>query len=400
VFFPSDILIVIRIRNPIVAALLCVLSVLTLPADPLVQRSRQLEKAGDPAGGAKLLLAWLDMNAGASGSPQVFLSYMRMEQDLPVLMDASGRFLLAAKGVPGAAGSFEKIARLFDLAGRTEEARNAYLSAHDEGGSDATLISAFLLSLQMNDSDAMAATLQRMPGKGGSAELLLRALTELRTGDRGAARATLVGLADQTGNSDLAVKALWILYQTARTGGDSAGEASARARLGSRFSASPETALASVPASAESHAPHPIVVQLPLPGLIDQGAILPKVEGAPAVPATPTAPATPATPADGSAPGPDAQNSAPKDQQAVPSVPAPSPSVSVQAGSFLMKENADDLLSELARRGFPAVVLHDAIQGRDRYRVFAAAGIDGDAAKTILKKLTDAGFRGFLVQDK
>jgi hypothetical protein len=382
---------------PVFIVLLWLLCPPQTSAEPLVLHARQLEKAGDQEGAARLLSAWLAGNPGTSGSSSVFLTYMRLEQDLPALLDASGRHLQSAKGLPGAAGAFERIARLFDLAGRVEDARNAYLSAHEEGAADSTLVSAFLLSLQMNDTDMMASTLAKMPGKGGSAELLLRALSEIRAGDRAAARATLVGLADQTGNPDLSVKALWILYQTAHTGGDSSGEAAARSKLVSRFSASPETALTSVPASAESSAPRPIVVQMPAPGGLDQGAALPSAGVVTPDSAPPKAvPAPAVTPAPDAPPQTAPQNNTPVAPAAQPS----SPLNSVQAGSFLMKENADDLLSELTKRGFPAVVVLETIQGKDRYRVLAATGLDGDAAKAIVKRLSDAGFRGFLVQDK
>jgi cell division septation protein DedD len=388
---------------PVLIVLLCLLRPFEVSADPLVLHARQLEKSGDQEGAAKLLSAWLAGNPGATGSSSIFLTYMRLEQDLPALLDASGRYLQSAKGLPGAAGAFERIAQLFDLAGRIEDARNAYLSAHEEGAADSTLVSAFLLSLQMNDTDTMASTLAQMPGKGGSAELLLRALSEIRAGDRAAARTTLVGLADQTGNPDLSVKALWILYQTAHTGGDSAGEAAARSKLGARFSAAPETALASVPASAESSAPRPIVVQMPVPGTLDQGAALPGT-GAVTPDSTPPkaapAPAENPAPANSPAPGTAAPIAPQPSTPAVPTAPPSSPLNSVQAGSFLMKENADDLLAELAKRGFPAVVVRETIQGKDRYRVLAATGLDADAAKATLKKLSDAGFRGFLVQDK
>ena len=79
---------------------------------------------------------------------------------------------------------------------------------------------------------------------------------------------------------------------------------------------------------------------------------------------------------------------------------ASSPKVSVQAGSFLMKENADDLVSELSKRGFAPVVVHETVQGKDRYRVLAGTGLDTEAAKATLKKLSEEGFRGFVVADK
>ena len=72
----------------------------------------------------------------------------------------------------------------------------------------------------------------------------------------------------------------------------------------------------------------------------------------------------------------------------------------VQAGSFQMKENADDLVLELGKRGFSASVLHDQAQGRDRWRVFAGTGLEQDAAEAVRLKLSAAGFTGFLVRDK
>ncbi len=65
-----------------------------------------------------------------------------------------------------------------------------------------------------------------------------------------------------------------------------------------------------------------------------------------------------------------------------------------------MKENADDLVAELSKRGFSPVVLRETIQGKERYRVLAAAGLEPEPAKAVLKKLADQGFRGFVVADK
>src|SRR5208337_4766343 len=96
--------------------------------------------------------------------------------------------LQSGKGVPGASLQFEKIARLYDLAGRIEEARDAYMTAHSEGGPDSTLVSAFLLSFKMNDASGMAVNLEGIAEKGESAEPLLRALFQIRGGDRAAAQ--------------------------------------------------------------------------------------------------------------------------------------------------------------------------------------------------------------------
>jgi acylphosphatase len=406
---------------------MCLLPIHVWAADPVVEKAQQLEKAGDPEGAAKVLSTWLAANPGSAQSSTVFDVYMRTEGELPTLLEESARFLKSGKGVPGAAAQFERIARLYDLAGRVEEARDAYVAAHAEGAPDSTLVSAFLLSMQMNDTSTMAATVEQISAKGGAVDLLLRALSDTRSGDRAAAHAALVGLADQTGNPEVALKALWVLYQAARDTGDAAGQASARSRLTARFSGAPETALASGPIPGGSTTPRAVVVQMPAPGPFESAP--PAAPPAPAAsnpaPAAPSPPApdtAPPAPSAGTKPSavsassagslPPASAPAPAtDPSAVPpsGVAAPqaltasassSPVLSVQAGSFLMKENADDLVSELSRRGFSAVVVHDVTQGKDRYRVLAAQGLGMEAAKAVLQKLSDSGFRGYLVQEK
>ena len=369
--------------------------------------AQQLEKAGDKEGAAKLLSAWLENNPGASDSASVFEAYVRVEQDLPNLLDESARFLQSAKGVPGAGAQFERIARLYDMAGRIEAARDAYIAAHAEGGSDANLVSAFLLSLEMNDTDRMASSLDQLAGKGEVAELLLRALLQLRTGDP-AGRASLVGLSDQTGNPYIALKALWMLYEEARRSGDTAGQAAARSKLAARFAAAPEAVLAAGPSPTGTAAARSIVVQLPAPGPFDAGSGPPKADSASpkadsAAGATTQTPPTTVTQANSTAaPGTQVQTS-PASTESTPTAqaaPHSSPLVSVQAGSFLVEENANDLMSELTRRGFSPVLVHEFAQGKDRYRVLAGSGLEADAAQGVMKRLSDAGFRGFLVQDK
>ena len=317
------------------------------------------------------------------------------------MLEVSRRFLVSARGVPGAASQFDRIARLLDLSGRIEEARNAYLAAFAEGFPEPALIAAFLLSYQMNDAESMSETLQKLRGKGGSADLLLQALSDMRIGDRAAARAALIGVADQTGNPELALKALWILYQADVKGGNPAAGALSRSKLGSRFASAPETAIVEGPAAPGAKAARAVVVEMPTPVLLDAASSTVSPATAPApVQAAPNL--TPAPPTAATAP---AQTTSPPAQ-----TPPPAPSgaqaagclakVSVQAGSFLMKENADDLVSELSKRGFAPAVVRESVQGKDRYRVLAGTGLEAEAAKAVLKKLSDEGFRGFIVTDR
>ena len=72
----------------------------------------------------------------------------------------------------------------------------------------------------------------------------------------------------------------------------------------------------------------------------------------------------------------------------------------MQAGSFQVSENADDLVKELSKIGFAPTVSHDTAGGKDRYRVLAAAGIAEDQAKATLARLSAAGFTGLIVAEK
>jgi cell division septation protein DedD len=381
-------------RELLSGLLICTLAVATWP-DTVLDRAAATEKAGELETAASQLADWLSSNPGAAAAPEVFSSYLRVEQDLPRLLQTAATFLKTARGVSGAAAQFERIARLFDLAGRVEPARDAYLAAYAEGAPGSTLVSAFLLSLRMNDLQAMDAALQQVKGRGASSEILLQALSDLRKGDRAAARAALMGLSEQTGDPDLALKSLWVLYQSAQGAGDAAGQGDARARMEKRFAASPEAALA-VPAPPKGASGRPVVLPAPVPDAFAPGT-------APAAaPDSGAAPVTPASPPGASAPA----DPAPVTTLPVPSSPAASSAkaaaqrFSVQAGSFQMKENADDLVSELTRRGFTATLLRDSPQGTDRWRVFAGSGLERDAAEAVRKKLSGAGFLGFLVADK
>jgi cell division protein FtsN len=72
----------------------------------------------------------------------------------------------------------------------------------------------------------------------------------------------------------------------------------------------------------------------------------------------------------------------------------------VQAGSFQVKENADDLSAELSKRGFAPIQRLETIQGKDHYRVFAGVGLDPVQARELLAKLLQEGFNGILVTEK
>jgi cell division septation protein DedD len=391
-------------------------------SDALLQRAAESERTGDLDASASQFGEWLSANPGAAGAAEVFDSYLRVEQDFPKLLQTATGFLKTARGVPGAAMRFERIARLYDLAGRIEEARDAYLAAHGEGAGDSTLVAAFLLSLRMNDMEAMSAALQRLTTRSTGSEILLKALSDLRKGARADARAALMGLAEQTGDPDLALKSLWVLYASAQGAGDSSGQSDARLKMAKRFASAPETVLAGGAAAAGTASRRQVVLPTPAPDSLAAPDGVPAATPQSVSPAAPPAAAPAATPAAPVQAPPVSPPQAPAAADAAtvsaqpqpaspaqgappaqaPTVPAASggPRYSVQAGSFQMKENADDLVSELGRRGFSATVLHDTSQGKDRWRVFAGSALERDAAEAVRRKLSAAGFLGFLIADK
>jgi len=363
----------------------------------LIPRALQREKAGDTEGAARLYGAWLQANAGAPGAARVFSRYFRQENDYLALRDASLRLLATGHGQPGAADQFAAIARLFEIGGLTADARDAYLRAYSEGAGDSTLVSAFFLSLQMHDADAMEKCLAPLETRGGSAGPFLRALADLQAGRSETAEAALARLAESSADPDLALKARWVMYAAAKAAEDQKGQADARARLSADFPGAPETALISSSRTAT-------VVLFPSPDLFVTGDSPKELLQAPhaaepvqlpvLAPTTMPAQAAPAQ----TAPGPGAQAAAPA--QTTPAPQTTESRVSVQAGSFQVKENADDLSAELSRHGFSPILRTETIQGREHYRVFAGVGLDPAQARALLAKLLQQGFSGLLVTEK
>jgi cell division protein FtsN len=388
-------------------SILAVSFLISMPliADPLVARAHQREKAGDTEGAAHLYGAWLQANQGAPGEARVFARYFRLENDYHALRDASLGLLATGHGLPGAADQFAAIARLFEIGGLAGEARDAYLRAYSEGAGDSTLVSAFFLSLQMHDSDAMAKCLAPLESRGVSSARLLRALADVQAGHGEAGGAVLSGLADNLADPDAALKARWVMYAAAAAAQDQKGQADARARLAADFPGAPETALLSSPRTGT-------VVLFPSPDVFITGDSRPdslpleaaRLAQPPAPPTTIPAQAAP-EPTPTSVPAAPAQTT-PAPQSTGPAQTAPAPQtsepsrVSVQAGSFQVKENADDLTAELSKRGFSPIQKIDTVQGRERYRVFAGVGLDQSQARALLAKLFQQGFSGLLVIEK
>ncbi|MGA2479964.1 MAG: SPOR domain-containing protein [Spirochaetia bacterium] len=351
-------------------------------------------KAGDSEGAAKLYGSWLEANPGASASAGVFSRYFALEEDFMTLVDASEKFLSSGHGVTGAAQQFALIARLLELSGRRELARDAYISAYEEGAGDAALVSAFLLSLQMDDREALAKSLKQLKGRGAAAGSLLDSLAAMQAGNDPAAQEKILSLAEAAGDPGLQLKSLWVLYAAAMGQGDEKSTADLRARLQERFPGSPESIIATrATATARS-----VVTLAPTPGSFARPESSQQAAPASAPTSAPTAPDPSPPPAVSPAPEPSLSPSSVPLPAATQ--PQPTPGIAVQAGSFKMKENADDLVAELTRQGFNPVVKHESQQGGDHFRVFAATGLDNEQARMLIARLKKLGFSGFAVAEK
>jgi len=69
--------------------------------------------------------------------------------------------------------------------------------------------------------------------------------------------------------------------------------------------------------------------------------------------------------------------------------------VMVQTGSFTMKENAESMLAELLRLGFPAQVREVEIRGKVYYRVLVGELTGREQIRETITRLKENGFEGF-----
>jgi cell division protein FtsN len=261
--------------------------------------------------------------------------------------------------VPGAWPLLAETAQLFELAGLDEEAAAIAADAWSRGGPAILLQRAMRLALAMGDLDAYDAAVARtvtVPGLDPLDATRDRLAGRLEEARQGSAR-----LLSAVENPSSRLPAAWNLFEASRAGGTTADIAQAAARIAELFPGSPEAAIALAAVSGKSLR----VVEAPSP------ALFMSAEQAPA-----------------KDPGSEA-----------PAVPPTAKTFSVQAGSFQMRENADELVKDLSRAGFEPLVREASVQGKILYRVFAATGLDRDSAARLLERLRAAGYAGITVSD-
>jgi len=379
-----------------------------LGGDPALREARLAELGRDRAGAAGMYAQWLAGHPGAPLASIVLARYIAREQDLPSLVETAARLLRSPGSGTTDGPMLAKIARILEVAGRPEAARDMYLAASAGGAPPSVLESAFLLSLEMNDIGSMSKTLSELKDAGSRRTALLEACLAWQQGDPVPAKDTLQRMSQDSADTETALKALWMLSVIATRAGDGAASRDAQRKLAARFPRSPEYALAAAPAARTGKPGDAKVVLLPAPAAFFAEPPGEPPVGPPADAKAPTQKTTAAQPSTPQAPVFDlAQPVPPPDDepQTSASPPAQAPAqtpttkLSVQAGSFQMKENADDLVRELTRKGFSPVVRAEGTEGKPLYRVLAGSSLSADDAGALLEKLHAAGFSGFVVKD-
>jgi cell division septation protein DedD len=349
-----------------------------LGTDSTLSEARLLLLDRDRQGAADMYAFWLEANPASAQAPVIFEQYFSLEQNLASLLDAGSRLLKTAQRGLLLSTTMVKVARLFEVAGRTEEAREGYLSAYARGETASALEAAFLISLEMNDIAAMQTALSKMLDTTSERQKLLDACLGFQKGDVGPADEALRGIADTANDQTVALRALWMSYTAAMRTGNLAARREVASLLQARFPRSPECAIAVSDAATAGQISPPGITLLALPGnlLIDQAAGNPPSLSPSAAPEAVTTP-----------------------EQGTPSVSLQR-TFSVQSGSFQMKENADDLISELTRKGFAPSLRVEAFQGKPLYRVLAGNRLSEDEATALASRLRVSGFSAFMLSDQ
>jgi hypothetical protein len=364
-------------------------------AEPLgLADALTLEKEGDKAHALQIYITLAADLPPGQESIKSFEAILRLENGVDSLIRAAGLLTKKAVGTQLPAGLAEKYAGIAELAGDLETSAVLYRFEYAVSRSASALDSLAALCIEMNDLDGAELLLK------GQAEpprkQFLQAEYALQSGDvAGALKAVEPPAA--TASWDSALRALYVKFCAAVSISD--GEAAGRAarQLAAAYPRSPEAAIA-LRAVAGDGGTHSRISASAAPGQFlgdpkkgmessaDTGST-PAPSSTSAVPSIPEVSTIPASPV-----------------QSIPTAPIRSdqPSIplknaSIQTGSYLVRENADDMVRVLKEKGFPAVVRENAISGKTYFRALAVYGTDAEQAKKILDELKAMGFDGVLI---
>lgn len=301
------------------------------------------EQSGDREGAIGIYRAWLLESPDPARVDSVFAELFRLEPDLLDLLELS-----SVKGL--GPEPLLALSRLAEMSGRLEEARTLAERARESGAEIEGTITAAFLALEMNDAQAAAVALEPLRVRGDGWAEVIDGYRDLAAERWDLSRGKLGRAAEAAADARVALVALWGVYECARRSADAEGAAAAAAAIGRRFPGSPEEALATGRTSLWT---------------------------SPVLFAAPTVPAP---------------------------VPAPVPAAktgafSVQVGSFQVRENADELAVELAKKGFSPVVRDETRQGKTLSKLYAGVDMEREQALSLAESLRRAGYAGFLIAE-
>jgi hypothetical protein len=324
----------------LLAFLLLVAATPSIAAEaPDLSEATRREQAGDREGAIGIYRAWLRESPDPARVDAVFLELFRLETDLTDLLDLSS--------TPGIGPEpLLALSRLAEISGRLEEARTLAERARQAGAGVEAMVTSALLALEMNDAEAIVSALDSLREKGDGWAEVVDGYRDIAAERWDLSREKLGRAAESTADPRIALAALWGLYACARRSADAEGTAEAAAAIGRRFPGSPEEALATGRAS-----PWPNPSQF---ATASPGDVAPPVKAG---------------------------------------------IFSVQAGSFLVQENADELAADLAEKGFRPVVREETSQGKSLFKLYAGIGMEREAALSLAESLRRAGYAGFLISE-
>jgi cell division septation protein DedD len=356
--------------------------------------ARCLEAEGRSAAARAVHRAASETAETAAERSAALSSYLRLETDVKAVARALKGFMSRTPPPQLPRSIAEAASGILQLAGFTEDAvifADAALGARP-GPEDVR--DSVLLHLEMNDTAGAEAVLSAHDGGVYAAEISARLL--MAYGDLAGARAGFTA-------AGATLTALAGLSEA--SAGDVQAAQTAAAGLSLAFPRAPETVLARARAGigGANGSQGARVTAAPQPAQYLQsgesftaGTARQTSPGSTAS-AQPSAPASPAGP---EAPqGPEGPRAVSPTDPAVPSAPAVQPDSSVsgarrllgvQAGSFGMRENAEDMIRELRNRGFTPVIRETTASGKVLFKVIVLSRVqpaDADAAVARLRAL-------------
>lgn len=348
--------------------------------EELYSRADALISGGDTGAAVALYRDWLLAGGESEAFAEVLSRAVDTASELKDALRLLADFAPRVRDPAAREALLEREAGLLRLSGRVEEALAVQLGLPENPARLVERASLYReLGLSGEAEQILLRARESADAEASAAARMLLAELYLSTGREAQGVAELRELLRNQPKARSAPAALLALGEALRASGDARGAEEVLAELKARFPSSPEALLAGSAGVRQAALPQRL---LPFP----------PQEGSPQLP-LPEPP--PATGPDGPA-GPAASAPSAVSEGAGPAAPAPR-LVLVQAGSFRDPENARDMARDLGARGFDARVVEKSIGEARYFRVVVGPQQSPEAAQSLILRLKDAGYEGFLL---